>query len=218
MANEKKQKRIMITVKKFAEEQKITNYIVIKSIKSGNSIGGKKDGIWYIEPSTFKKNSESMIGNTIKKSPLYQENIENSKESSFQKNKFGKIIMYSSETGEGKILLKTGDKINFNIELWSSGDDIPKYGLDVEIKENGEVIPHKIIDTDVMTEKSNAKIVWGIIMVISGLALIITGILIMVNSHWSNWSHFFQNVVIWLWIGLILCVNGTNLINNKSIF
>lgn len=52
----------------------------------------------------------------------------------------GRILFYNSQTGQGKVILQSGEKIDFSAELWDDFDTMPETGATVECDVKGGVI------------------------------------------------------------------------------
>jgi len=72
-----------------------------------------------------------------------------------------KIATYSSESGEGLLILENNEKMNFSINNWSSFDILPSIGLVVEVKENGDIFfkknNHTNRGSDLIKEKTDLR-------------------------------------------------------------
>ncbi len=52
----------------------------------------------------------------------------------------GRILFYNSQTGQGKVILQSGEKIDFTADLWNDFDTMPETGASVECEVDGGVL------------------------------------------------------------------------------
>ena len=50
----------------------------------------------------------------------------------------GKIVVYSSETGVGRIMTPDRHKFRFTIDAWDDYDEMPAIGMEVQFRPEGE--------------------------------------------------------------------------------
>lgn len=97
--------------------------------------------------------------------------------------KIGKIITYDGATGNGKILLRNGEKVSFDIDSWSSTDSVPAIGLDV-VLEGDKVFANKAAAMVSGATKSVAQgMGTGVGLVIVVIILMVLLIIIWVASQ-----------------------------------
>lgn len=46
----------------------------------------------------------------------------------------GRILFYNEQTGQGKLMLQSGEKLDFSAELWDDFDAVPQTGVQVTLK------------------------------------------------------------------------------------
>lgn len=69
----------------------------------------------------------------------------------------GRILFYNSQTGQGKVILQTGEKVDFAADMWDDYETMPETGRTVECALEGGVIRKlKALAAEPETEESES--------------------------------------------------------------
>lgn len=66
----------------------------------------------------------------------------------------GRILFYNSQTGQGKVILQSGEKVSFSADMWDDYETMPETGRNVECElEEGEIRELKALPVESETEE-----------------------------------------------------------------
>ena len=68
----------------------------------------------------------------------------------------GRILFYNPQSGEGKLILKSGEKADFSVDIWDDFESMPEAGVLVECSiENGVLESLKALKLNIPTPHNN---------------------------------------------------------------